>query len=53
MALPALFSKGSDKSDELSSVVNSAKTLLANIRFMSVDNPVRTVAVTSAVPNEG
>jgi len=53
MALPALFSKGSDKSDELSSVVNSAKTLLANIRFMSVDNPVRTVAITSAVPNEG
>ena len=32
---------------------NSAKTLLANIRFMSVDDPIRTIAVTSAVPNEG
>lgn len=32
---------------------NSAKTLLANIRFMSVDNPVRTVVITSAIPNEG
>lgn len=47
-----LFGKG-DKRDDLSSVVNSAKTLLANIRFMSVDNPVRTIAVTSAVPSEG
>ena len=35
------------------SVENSAKTLLANIRFMSVDNPVRTVVITSAIPNEG
>ena len=52
-SIPSLFTKGSDKSDELSSVVNSAKTLLANIRFMSVDNPVRTVVITSAVPNEG
>ena len=35
------------------SVENSAKTLLANIRFMSVDKPIRTVVITSAVPNEG
>ncbi len=34
-------------------VDNSAKTLLANIRFMRVDNPVRTVVITSAIPNEG
>ena len=52
-SIPSLFTKSSGKNDELSSVVNSAKTLLANIRFMSVDNPVRTVAITSAVPNEG
>ncbi len=32
---------------------NAAKTLLANIRFMSVDNPIRSIAVTSSVPNEG
>lgn len=32
---------------------NSAKTLLANIRFMSVDDPVRTVVITSTIPNEG
>lgn len=35
------------------SVDNSAKTLLANIRFMRVDDPVKTVVITSAVPNEG
>lgn len=34
-------------------VANSAKTLFANIRFMSVDNPVRVIAITSSVPNEG
>lgn len=32
---------------------NSVKTLVANIRFASVDNPVRTIVVTSSVPNEG
>lgn len=32
---------------------NSSKTLLANVRFMNVDNPVRTIIITSAVPNEG
>ncbi|WP_322152179.1 CpsD/CapB family tyrosine-protein kinase [Paratractidigestivibacter sp.] len=32
---------------------NSVKTLVANIRFASVDNPVHTLVVTSAVPNEG
>lgn len=48
----ALFGK-SGKSEELSGVVNASKTLLANIRFMSVDDPVRTIVITSAVPNEG
>lgn len=32
---------------------NAAKTLLANIRFASVDTPIRTVVITSSVPNEG
>lgn len=50
----ALFNRRKDNAkNERSSVVNSAKTLLANIRFMDVDNPVRTMAITSAVPNEG
>lgn len=40
-----------DKSQR--STDNSAKTLLANIRFMSVDDPVRTVVITSTIPNEG
>lgn len=49
-----LFNRlGKQRKDDRSSVVNSAKTLLANIRFMDVDNPVHTMAITSAVPNEG
>jgi capsular exopolysaccharide synthesis family protein len=34
-------------------VANAAQTLFANIRFMSVDNPVHVLAITSSVPNEG
>lgn len=34
-------------------IQNAAQTLLANIRFASVDDPVRALAVTSSVPNEG
>ncbi len=30
-----------------------AKTLLANIRFASVDDPIRTITVTSSIPDEG
>ena len=32
---------------------NAAQTLLANIRFADVDNPIKTVVITSSVPNEG
>lgn len=32
---------------------NAAKTLFTNVRFMDVDNPVRTVVITSSIPNEG
>lgn len=34
-------------------VQNAAKTLYANIRFISVDNPIRSIVLTSSVPNEG
>ncbi len=32
---------------------NAAKTLLANIRFASVDSPIASLVVTSSIPNEG
>ncbi|WP_288285292.1 CpsD/CapB family tyrosine-protein kinase [uncultured Senegalimassilia sp.] len=32
---------------------NAAKTLMANIRFMSVDNPIRSLVFTSSIPDEG
>ena len=32
---------------------NAIKTLAANIRFVSVDDPIRSIVVTSSVPNEG
>lgn len=32
---------------------NAVKTLLANIRFASVDDPVSSIVITSSVPNEG
>lgn len=34
-------------------IQNAAKTLFANIKFASVDNPIHMVALTSAIPNEG
>lgn len=48
-----LDNRKKQRKNDRNSVVNSAKTLLANIRFMDVDSPVRTMALTSAVPNEG
>ena len=41
--------KGTDKL----AVQNAAKTLLANIRFASVDSPIQVITVTSSTPNEG
>lgn len=32
---------------------NAANTLLANIEFSGVDEPVKTIAITSTIPNEG
>lgn len=34
-------------------IQNAAKTLFANIRFMSPDNPIRSIVMASSVPNEG
>lgn len=42
--------KGSGNAQE---VQNAAKTLFANIRFQSVDNPIKSLLITSTVPNEG
>lgn len=52
VSLPVLSCFPSTEDDE-GDADNASKTLLANIRFMSVDNPLRTIAVTSAAPNEG
>ncbi len=46
-------SGGSKGSNDKVFVQNAVKTLVANIRFASVDNPVRVIGVTSSIPNEG
>lgn len=38
---------------EISELSNACQTLLANIRFASVDDDVHTIVVTSTVPDEG
>ncbi|MGI6218010.1 MAG: CpsD/CapB family tyrosine-protein kinase [Coriobacteriales bacterium] len=45
--------KKKKQSSNLLEVQNAAKTMLANIRFQSVDKPIKTLAITSSVPNEG
>ncbi len=47
------MSRVSKKNSDIRDVQNAAKTLYANIRFMSPDNPVKTIMITSSVPNEG
>ena len=39
--------------NNLPEIQNSAKTLFANIRFLSPDKPIRSIAITSSVPAEG
>lgn len=46
-------SGGSKGSNDQVFLQNSVKTLVANIRFASVDNPIRVIGVTSSIPNEG
>ena len=41
------------ESASLSEQRNAMSTLYANLGFMSVDEPMRTIVVTSSVPNEG
>lgn len=47
------MSKKATKGGDRVFLQNAVKTLAANIRFASVDNPVSTIVVTSSVPNEG
>ncbi len=44
--------KRTHRNDEVA-LQNAVKTLLANIRFASVDEPVSSIVMTSSVPNEG
>ena len=39
--------------DDCVFIQNAVKTLATNIRFASVDNPVRSIVVTSSIPDEG
>lgn len=47
------MAKKKKQSSNTLEVQNAAKTLFANIRFMSVDEPIKSIVITSAVPNEG
>lgn len=38
---------------EIPALKNASETLLANIRFSSVDNDVKTITITSSLPDEG
>ena len=43
----------SRSSNNLLEVQNAAKTMFTNIRFMSIDDPIKSIVLTSSVPNEG
>ena len=47
------MAKKKKSSSNTQEVQNAAKTLFANIRFMSPDAPLKTIVLTSSVPNEG
>ena len=47
------MAKKKKQSSNALEIQNAAKTLFANIRFMSVDDPIRSIVMTSSVPNEG
>ena len=48
-----MFGKKSKDQASSTQVANAMKTLLANIRFIDVDNPVKSIVITSSVPDEG
>lgn len=47
-----MASKHGQNSDMLE-LYNSIRTLLANIRFSSPDKPIKSIVITSSIPNEG
>lgn len=47
------MAKKKKSSSNTQEVQNAAKTLFANIRFMSPDAPIKSIVLTSTVPNEG
>lgn len=48
-----MIKKNKKASSNTLEVQNAVKTMFANIRFASVDNPIQSIVVTSSVPNEG
>ena len=40
-------------SHDIAAIQNAATTLLANIRFASMDKPLKTIVITSSIPDEG
>ena len=51
--MPKKNKKATGKAADRSLFQNAIKTLSANIRFASIDNPIRVVGVTSSIPSEG
>lgn len=47
------MAKKRNKSSNRLEIQNAAKTLYANIQFMSPDEPICSLVITSAIPNEG
>ena len=45
--------KNGSYAHNIATIQNAATTLLANIRFASMDRPVKSIVITSAIPNEG
>lgn len=47
------MAKKQKTASNLLEVQNAAKTMFANIRFQSIDNEIKTILMTSSVPDEG
>lgn len=47
------MAKQSKQSNNMQELRNSINTLLTNIRFSSPDKPIKSIVITSSVPNEG
>ena len=47
------MAKKQKSATNLLEVQNAAKTMFANIRFQSIDNEIKTILITSSVPDEG